>query len=87
MTTSTFGTLLQWISTHFYAGKMREVSAIDPWRSSLSDDSGAERGLPVGKYFQQKPLEWVRKPVTPDTYRLLCQLNYNSDGECSYFNN
>ena len=63
-----------------------EVSAIDPWRSSLSDDSGAERGLPVGKYFQQKPLEWVRKPVTPDTYRLLCQLNYNSDGECSYFN-
>jgi hypothetical protein len=64
-----------------------EVSAIDPWRSSLSDDSGAERGLPVGKYFQQKPLEWVRKPVTPDTYRLLCQLNYNSDGECSYFNN
>ena len=64
-----------------------EVSAIDPWRSSLSDDSGAERGLPVGKYFQQKPLEWVQKPVTPDTYRLLCQLNYNSDGECSYFNN
>ena len=64
-----------------------EVSAIDPWRSSLSDDSGAERGLPVGKYFQQKPLEWVRKPVTPDTYRLLCQRNYNSDGECSYFNN
>ena len=63
-----------------------EVSAIDPWRSSLSDDSGAERGLPVGKYFQQKPLEWVQKPVTPDTYRLLCQLNYNSDGECSYFN-
>ena len=32
-----------------------EVSNIDPWRSSLSDDSGAERGLPVGKYFQQKP--------------------------------
>ena len=64
-----------------------EVSNIDPWRSSLSDDSGAERGLPVGKYFQQKPLEWVQKPVTPDTYRLLCQLNYNSDGECSYFNN
>ena len=64
-----------------------EVSAIDPWRSSLSDDSGAERGLPVGKYFQQKPLEWVQKPVSPDTYRLLCQLNYNSDGECSYFNN
>ena len=63
-----------------------EVSNIDPWRSSLSDDSGAERGLPVGKYFQQKPLEWVQKPVTPDTYRLLCQLNYNSDGECSYFN-
>ena len=64
-----------------------EVSAIDPWRSSLSDDSGAERGLPVGKYFQQKPLEWIGKPLTPDTFRLLCQLNYNSDGECSYFNN
>ena len=63
-----------------------EVSAIDPWRSSLSDDSGAERGLPVGKYFQQKPLEWIGKPLTPDTFRLLCQLNYNSDGECSYFN-
>ena len=63
-----------------------EVSAIDPWRSSLSDDSGAERGLPVGKYFQEKPLEWIGKPLTPDTYRLLCQLNYNSDGECSYFN-
>ena len=64
-----------------------EVSNIDPWRSSLSDDSGAERGLPVGKYFQQKPLEWIGKPLTPDTFRLLCQLNYNSDGECSYFNN
>jgi len=63
-----------------------EVSNIDPWRSSLSDDSGAERGLPVGKYFQEKPLEWIGKPLTPDTYRLLCQLNYNSDGECSYFN-
>ena len=63
-----------------------EVSNIDPWRSSLSDDSGAERGLPVGKYFQQKPLEWIGKPLTPDTFRLLCQLNYNSDGECSYFN-
>jgi len=63
-----------------------EVSAIDPWRSSLSDDSGAERGLPVGKYFQQKPLEWIGKPLTPDTFKLLCQLNYNSDGECSYFN-
>jgi hypothetical protein len=61
-----------------------EVANLDPWKSSLSDDSGAERGLPVGEYFQQKPLEWVGKPLKPDTYRLLCQLNYNSDNECSY---
>ena len=61
-----------------------EVANLNPWKSSLSDDSGAERGLPVGEYFQQKPLEWVGKPLKPDTYRLLCQLNYNSDNECSY---
>lgn len=61
-----------------------EVANLNPWKSSLSDDSGAERGLPVGEYFQQKPLEWAGKPLKPDTYRLLCQLNYNSDNECSY---
>ena len=56
---------------------------MDPWHSSLSDDSKGDRGMGVSEYFQQEPLEWIVKDLEPSTYAMLCQLGYNEDGECA----
>ena len=59
------------------------VTNLDPWHSSLSDDSKGDRGMGVSEYFQQEPLEWIEKDLEPETYAMLCQLGYNEDGECA----
>jgi hypothetical protein len=59
------------------------VKNLDPWHSSLSDDSKGDRGMGVSEYFQQEPLEWIVKDLEPSTYAMLCQLGYNEDGECA----
>ena len=59
------------------------VKELDPWHSSLSDDSKGDRGMGVSEYFQKEPLEWITKKLDGSTLGMLCQLGYNEDGECA----
>ena len=59
------------------------VKKLNPWHSSLSDDSKGDRGMGVSEYFQHEPLEWIAKDLEPATYAMLCKLGYNEDGECA----
>ena len=59
------------------------VKELDPWHSSLSDDSKGDRSMGVSEYFQKEPLEWITKKLDGSTLGMLCQLGYNEDGECA----
>ena len=59
------------------------VKELDPWHSSLSDDSKGDRSMGVSEYFQKEPLEWITKKLDGSTLGMLCQLGYDEDGECA----
>ena len=64
---------------------------LDPWGSALEEPKDAEakeingdRAMGIAQYFQREPLDWRPLPLDDETFKMLCAVGYDNDGECEY---
>ena len=68
-----------------------QLGKLNPWGSALQEPKDAaakelngDRAMGIAQYFQNEPLDWKPLPLDDDTFRMLCAVGYNNDGECEY---
>ena len=68
-----------------------QLGELDPWGSALEEPKDAEakeingdRAMGIAQYFQSEPLDWRPLPLDDETFKMLCAVGYNNDGECAY---
>jgi hypothetical protein len=68
-----------------------QLGELDPWGSALEEPKDAEakeingdRAMGIAQYFQREPLDWRPLPLDDETFKMLCAVGYNNDGECNY---
>ena len=68
-----------------------QLGELDPWGSALEEPKDAaakeingDRAMGIAQYFQNEPLDWKPLPLDDETFKMLCAVGYNNDGECEY---
>ena len=68
-----------------------QLCKLNPWGSALQEPKDAaakelngDRAMGIAQYFQSEPLDWRPLPLDDETFKMLCAVGYNNDGECAY---